>query len=90
MRVFNTGKGRKTDAVDAHAVAMVALRTTRLQELAFDEELVALRLLTDRRDELSHLRVETVNRLQRLLERADSRRAKRDSRRDRPSDCWQR
>src|SRR5689334_21867829 len=35
--------------------------------MAFDEELIALRLLTDRRDELSHLRVQTVNRLQRVL-----------------------
>ena len=52
VRVFDTGNARKTDAVDAHAVAMVALRTPRLRELAFDEELVALRLLTDRRDEL--------------------------------------
>jgi transposase len=40
---------------------MVAVRTPRLTELAYDEELVALRLLTDRRDELSHLRVQTVN-----------------------------
>jgi transposase len=67
VRVFDTGNARKTDATDAHAVAMVALRTPRLNELAYDEELIALRLLTDRRDELSHLRVQTVNRLQRLL-----------------------
>ncbi len=67
VRVFDTGNARKTDATDAHAVAMVALRTPRLNQLAFDEELIALRLLTDRRDELSHLRVQTVNRLQRLL-----------------------
>jgi len=67
VRVFDTGNARKTDATDAHAVAMVALRTPRLDQLAFDEELIALRLLTDRRDELSQLRVQTVNRLQRLL-----------------------
>jgi hypothetical protein len=46
---------------------MVALRTPRLNRLTYDEELVALRLLADRRDELSQLRVQTVNRLQRLL-----------------------
>ena len=40
VRVFDTGNARKTDATDAHAVAMVALRTPRLRELAFDEELV--------------------------------------------------
>ncbi len=67
VRVFDTGNARKTDATDAHAVAMVALRTPGLTELAYDEELIALRLLTDRRDELAHLRVQTVNRLHRLL-----------------------
>jgi transposase len=67
VRVFDTGNARETDAVDAHAVAMVALRTPRLTALGYDEELIALRLLTDRRDELSHLRVQTVNRLHRLL-----------------------
>jgi len=67
VRVFDTGNARKTDATDAHAVAMVALRTAGLRELAFDEELLALRLLVDRRDELSKLRVQTVNRLHRLL-----------------------
>src|SRR4051794_26060495 len=67
VRVFDTGNARKTDATDAHAVAMVALRTPGLNKLDYDEELVALRLLVDRRDELAHLRVQTVNRLQRLL-----------------------
>jgi transposase len=78
VRVFDTGNARKTDAVDAHAVAMVALRTPSLNEVAFDEELIALRLLTDRRDELSHLRVQTVNRLQRLLTELIPGGAKRD------------
>ena len=67
VRVFDTGNARKTDATDAHAVAAVALRTPNLRVLAFDEELVALRLLVDRRDELSARRVQTVNRLHRLL-----------------------
>jgi len=78
VRVFDTGNARKTDATDAHAVAMVALRTPRLTALAYDEELIALRLLTDRRDELSHLRVQTVNRLQRLLTELIPGGAKRD------------
>jgi transposase len=78
VRVFDTGNARKTDATDAHAVAMVALRTPRLNELAFDQELIALRLLTDRRDELSHLRVQTINRLQRLLSELIPGGAKRD------------
>jgi transposase len=67
VRVFDTGHARKTDATDAHAIAAAALRTPTLRVLAFDEELVALRLLVDRRDELSARRVQTVNRLHRLL-----------------------
>src|SRR6266545_1354070 len=47
VRVFDTGNARKTDAVDAHAVAMVAVRSPRLNQLAYDEELVALRLLAE-------------------------------------------
>jgi len=67
VRVFDTGNARKTDATDAHAIAAAALRTPTLRVLSFDEELVALRLLADRRDELSARRVQTVNRLHRLL-----------------------
>jgi hypothetical protein len=52
-RVFDTGQGRKTDATDAHAIAMVALRDKRLQEVTADPELTVLRMLCDRRDELS-------------------------------------
>ena len=78
VRVFDTGNARKTDATDAHAIAMVALRTPRLRELSYDEELIALRLLTDRRDELAHRRVQTVNRLQRLLSELIPGGAKRD------------
>ena len=67
VRVFDTGNARKTDATDAHAIAAAALQRPHLRVLAFDEELVALRLLVDRRDELSARRVQTVNRLHRLL-----------------------
>jgi transposase len=67
VRVFDTGQGRKTDATDAHAVVMVALRTPGLRRLAADENLMVLRLLADRRDELSQARVQTLNRLHRLL-----------------------
>jgi len=78
VRVFDTGNAGKTDATDAHAVAMVALRTPRLSELAYDEELIALRLLADRRDELSRRRVRTVNRLHRLVTELIPGGAKRD------------
>lgn len=67
VRLFDTGHNRKTDALDAHSIAMVAVNTAGLRVLAPDAELEALRMLTDRRDELAHRRVQTVNRLQRLL-----------------------
>ncbi|WP_205708573.1 IS110 family transposase [Kineococcus siccus] len=66
-RVFSTGQGRKTDATDAHSIAVVALRTTTLRAVTIDGEHVALRLLADRRDELGVRRTETVNRIQKLL-----------------------
>ena len=52
-RVFDTGQGRKTDAHDAHAVVMVALRDKGLREVVVDADLQVLRLLCDRRDALS-------------------------------------
>jgi transposase len=66
-RVFCTGQGRKTDATDAHSVAVVALRTPTLRQVTVDDNLAALRLLVDRRDELGATRTDTVNRLHRLL-----------------------
>jgi transposase len=67
VRLFDTGHNRKTDALDAHSIAMVAVRTPGLRVVAPDGELETLRMLTDRRDELARQRVQTVNRLQRLL-----------------------
>ena len=67
VRLFDTGHNRKTDARDAHSIAIVAVRTTTLRVLRPDGELEALRMLCDRREELTRLRVQTVNRLQRLL-----------------------
>jgi hypothetical protein len=46
-RMFDTGHNRKTDAHDAHAV--VAVRTTGLRVLAYEEQLEALRMLSERR-----------------------------------------
>jgi transposase len=66
-RVFSTGHGRKTDATDAHSIAVVAVRTPGLSPVTVDDELVALRLLADRRDELAGARSRTVSRLHRLL-----------------------
>src|SRR4051794_35837758 len=66
-RVFSTGQGRKTDATDAHSVAVVALRTPSLRPVRRDDRSVALRLLADRRDELGAARTLIINRLHRLL-----------------------
>jgi transposase len=67
VRLFNTGHNRKTDALDARSIAIVAVRTEGLRVLKVDGELEALRLLTDRREALTRRRVQTVNRLQALL-----------------------
>jgi transposase len=66
-RVFDTGQGRKTDATDAHAIAMVALRDKKLREVSTDPELMVLRMLCDRRDELSRARAQALNRMHRLF-----------------------
>ena len=67
VRVFATGNGRKTDPVDAHSVAMVALRTPNLVQVHVDPDLVVMGMLVDRRDELGRARTQTINRLHRLL-----------------------
>jgi transposase len=65
--VFDTGQGRKTDATDAPAVVMVGLRDTGLGELSVDADRQVLRLLCDRRDELSRARAQGLNRMHRLM-----------------------
>ena len=77
-RLFDTGHNRKTDAHDAHAVAVVAVRTQGLRVLSYDVELEALRMLADRREELTRQRIQTVNRLQRLLAELTPGSAKKD------------
>jgi transposase len=78
VRLFDTGHNRKTDAHDAHAVAVVAVRTKGLRVLSYDAELETLRMLSDRREELTRARVQTVNRLHRLLSELTPGRAKKD------------
>jgi hypothetical protein len=46
-RVFATGQGRKTDATDAHSVALVVTRMTGLRPVV-NEQLAVLRILVDR------------------------------------------
>ncbi len=67
VRLFDTGHNRKTDARDAHSIAIVAVRTSNLRVLKVDGELEALRMLADRREALTRRRVQTVDRLQALL-----------------------
>lgn len=67
VRLFDTGHNRKTDAHDAHSIAMVAVRTAGLRVLALDGELEAMRMLADGREALTRRRIQTVGRLQALL-----------------------
>jgi transposase len=78
VRLFDTGHNRKTDALDAHSVAVVAVRTANLRVLKVDGELEAIRMLTDRREALTRRRVQTVCRLQALLAELLPGQAKRD------------
>jgi transposase len=77
-RLLDTGHGRKTDAHDAHSVAVAAVRAKSLRVLAPDGQLEALRMLVDHRDQLSNQRVATVNRLHRLLAELTPGQAKKD------------
>jgi transposase len=66
-RVFSTGQGRKTDATDAHSVALVATRMTGLRPVVDDEQLAVLRILADRRRSLGEDHTRMVSQLHRLL-----------------------
>jgi len=57
---------------------VVAVRAEGLRVLSYDVELEALRMLADRREELTRQRVQTVNRVQRLLSELTPGRAKKD------------
>ena len=54
-RVFAAGQGRKTDATDAHSVALVATRMAGLRPVVADQQLMVLRILADRRRSLAAL-----------------------------------
>ena len=66
-RMFDQGHGRKNDPGDARTVAVVAIRTKQLRQVEVEGEMVALRLMSERRRELVRSRTETVNRLHQLL-----------------------
>jgi transposase len=67
IRVFATGQGRKTDATDAHSVALAATRMSRLRPVADDAQLAVLRILADRRRSLGEDHTRMVCQLHHLL-----------------------
>ena len=66
-RVFATGQGRKTDATDAHSVALVGTRMSGLRPVVNDEQLAVLRLPVDRRRSLGDDHTRMTSQLHQLL-----------------------
>ena len=66
-RVFATGQGRKTDATDAHSVALVGIRMAGLRPVVDDEQLAVIRVLADRRRSLGEDHTRIVSQLHHLL-----------------------
>ena len=66
-RVFSTGQGRKTDATDAHSVALVGTRMSGLRPVVADDQLAVLRMLADRRRALGEEHTRKVSQLHALL-----------------------
>ncbi|WP_406063625.1 IS110 family transposase [Micromonospora sp. NBC_00860] len=66
-RVFATGQGRKTDATDAHSIALVGTRMAGLRPVVNDEQLALLRILIDRRRSLGVDHTRIVSQLHQLL-----------------------
>jgi transposase len=67
VRVFSTGQGRKTDATDAHSVALVGTRMAGLRPVVNDEQLTVLRVLVDRRRSLGEDHTRMTSQLHHLL-----------------------
>jgi transposase len=67
VRVYSQGHGRKTDRDDAISIGLAALDGQGIYLVGLDDITVSLRLLCDRRDELTSLRTQAVCRLHRLL-----------------------
>jgi transposase len=66
-RVFTSGQGRKTDATDAHSVALVGTRMAGLRPVVADQQLMVLRILADRRRSLGEDHIRMVCQLHQLL-----------------------
>ena len=66
-RVFSTGQGRKTDATDAHSVALVGTRMSGLRPVVSDGQLEVRQLLVDRRRSIGQEHTRKVSQLHRIL-----------------------
>ena len=67
VRVLSTGNARKNDGVDALAIALAASRNERLAAVDPEVGSEALRLLSERREDLVAERTRALNRLHGLL-----------------------
>jgi Transposase len=66
-RLSATGQGRKTDATDAHSVALAGTRISGLRPVVDDARLAVLRVLVDRRRSLGDDHTRTIAQLHHLL-----------------------
>jgi transposase len=66
-RVFVSGQGRKTDAWDAHSVALVGVHMSGLQPVVDDNQRQLLRVLVDRRRALGEDHTRMTSQLHALL-----------------------
>jgi len=66
-RMFATGQGRKTDATDAHSVALAAARMQGLRPVVDDAQLAVLPILADRRRSLGEDHTRMICQLHQLL-----------------------
>ena len=89
-RVFATGQGRKTDATDAHSVALVGTRMAGLRPVVDDEQLAVLRILVDRRRSLGEDHTRMISQLHQLLLELIPVGRRRTSPPPRPRRCWRR
>ena len=89
-RVFSTGQGRKTDASDAHSVALVGTRMAGLRPVVDDQQLTVLQILVDRRRSLGEDHTRMIAQLHHLLLELFPAVRRRTSPPRRPRPCWPR
>jgi transposase len=67
VRVLSGSSGRKSDSQDARAVAIAAMHAAHLSQVTAEDHSQVLRLLAERRQQLSPARTQAVARLHQLL-----------------------